>query len=97
MTRHAGEVLQDHTRRQDGEFGGRRGGRTPAGHGFDVVRADGGAAVLMPAQVLQQALHRVGQVGDIEALAQRGQAEVVVGLAADVQLAAGGERIAHAG
>ena len=94
---HAGEVLQDHARWHEGDFGVRFGRRIPAGHGFDVVLADGDAAVLVPEQVLQQDLHRVGQVGNIEALAQRGQAEVVVGLAADVQLAAGGERIAHAG
>ncbi len=94
---HAGEILQDHARGHEGDFGIRLGAGLPTRHRFDVVGADGGAAVLVPEQVLQQDLHRVGQVGDVEALAERGKAEVVVGLAADVQLAAGGERIAHAG
>jgi len=62
-----------------------------------VVAADGRTPVLVPEQVLQQDLHRVGQVGDVELLSELGQAEVVVGLAGDIQLTAGGERIAHAG
>src|SRR6185437_11443810 len=89
-TGHAGEVLQDHARGHEGDFGIRFGAGLPAGDGLDVILADGDAAILVPEQVLQQDLHRVGQVGDVEALAQLGQAEVVVGLAADVQLAAGG-------
>ncbi|MNV28377.1 hypothetical protein D3C71_1195660 [compost metagenome] len=93
---HAGEVLQHHACGHEGDFGVGLCAGLPAGDGLDVILADGDAAILVPEQVLQQDLHRVGQVGDVEALAQLGQAEVVVGLAADVQLAAGGERIAHA-
>ena len=41
---HTSEVLQDHARRHEGDFGVRFGRRIPAGHGFDVVLADGDAA-----------------------------------------------------
>src|SRR3546814_14625996 len=67
----------------------------PLGHGLDVRLADRGAAVLVAQQVLQQDLHRIGQAGDVELLAQLGQAGVGVGLAVDVQFGAGGEGIAH--
>src|SRR3546814_13973264 len=38
---------------------------------------------------------RIGQAGDVELLAQLGQACVGVGLAVDVEAGAGGEGIAH--
>src|SRR3546814_6742067 len=50
---------------------------------------------LVRSQVLQQDLHRIGQAGDVELLAQLGQACVGVGLAVDVEAGAGGEGIAH--
>src|SRR3546814_3980863 len=62
----------------------------------DVCSSDlRGAAVLVAQQVLQQDLHRIGQAGDVELLAQLGQACVGVGLAVDVEAGAGGEGIAH--
>src|SRR3546814_18744971 len=61
----------------------------------DVCSSDlRGAAVLVAQQVLQQDLHRIGQAGDVELLAQLGQACVGVGLAVDVEAGAGGEGIA---
>ncbi len=92
---HAGEILQHHPCRHEGDLGVRFGLRVPGGHGLDVLWADRLPPILVAEQVLQQDLHRVGQVRDVEALAQPGQAAVRVGLVADGELAAGGERIAH--
>ena len=66
--RHAGEVLHQHPRRLEGDLDARLGGRVPAGDRLDVVGADRDA-VLEPQHVLEQDLDRVGQAGDVEALA----------------------------
>ena len=91
---HAGEVLQDHARGHEGDLGIRFGLGVPAGNRLDVRRQHV-HPVLVPEQVLQQDLHRIGQAGQVEALAQAGQAGIGVGLAGDLELAAGGEGIAH--
>ena len=49
----------------------------------------------IPSELVIDHSVQVDVFGKPEALAQRGQAEVIVALAADVQLAAGGERITH--
>ncbi|MCW0415190.1 hypothetical protein NB689_000944 [Xanthomonas sacchari] len=94
---HAGEVLQHHARRHEGDLGVGFGLGIPLGHCLDVVLAHGHAAVFVAQQVFQQDLQRVGQAGDIEALGELGQAVVGVALAVDLERGAGGKGIAHHG
>ena len=75
---HAGEVLQDHARRREGDLLGGLGLGVPPGDLQDVVLGDR-AVALGPQQVLEQDLQRVGQPGNLgEPLrGQRRQAEVL--------------------
>ena len=87
--RHAGEILHQHARRAEGDLAVALLGGQPGGHGADVVDADR-AAVFAAQQVLQQHLQREGQARDVgeAVLLGLGQAEIVVGLAADGERAA---------
>src|SRR5690606_9560323 len=80
----------------EGVLGLRLGRRVPVRHRLDVPGLDR-HAVLMAQEVLQQDLHREREPGDVEALAQPGQAGVGVGLAVDLERGAGGEGIGHGG
>src|SRR5690606_25955251 len=64
---------------------------------LDVLAAHGHPAVLVPEQVLQQDLHGVGEVGQVEVATEPRQAGVGVGPPVDLQAVAGGERIGHGG
>ena len=92
---HAGEVLQHHARRHEGDLGVGLGGGVPAGDGLDVLLADRDSAVLAAQQVLEQDLHRVRETRQVEALAELRQAVERVGAPVDGQLVAGGEGVAH--
>ena len=93
---HAGEVLQHHARRHEGDFGVRFLLRVPVRHCLDRFLGDRDA-VLAAQQVLEQDLHREGQAGEVVALAELGEAVDGVGLAVDDQLVAGGEGVGHEG
>ena len=95
--RHAGEVLQHHAGRHEGDLGVGLGGGLPRCNRFDVVRSDRHPAVLAAQQVLQQDLHAEGQAGQVEALSELRQAEIGIRRAIDVELRAGGEGVGHWG
>ena len=93
--RHAGEVLQQHARRHEGDLvvGLALGSQAPA---LDVGFLDG-AAVFEPQQVLQQDAQRVGQPRRIDpGLRQRGQAVNLVFAGSNFQGRASAKRIRHA-
>ena len=62
--RHAGEVLQQHAGRREGDLALGVLGRIPAGEGGDVVLLDVGA-VLHAEEVFEQDAQRVRQLGDL--------------------------------
>jgi hypothetical protein len=62
--RDAGEVLEHHAGRREGDLVLGLAARLPAREGLDVRRADV-AAVGVAEQVLEQDLERVGQAGDV--------------------------------
>ena len=68
--RHAGEVLQDHARRREGDLLRRVGVRVPGRERLDVLAAHGDA-VLVAQEVLEQDLQRERQPGDVVALLER--------------------------
>ena len=76
--RHAGEVLHQHAGRAVGDLdAGLALVGQPAGDGLDVVLGDR-AAVLVAQQVLEQHLHRIGQLGDAGQAVLLGLDEVVI-------------------
>ncbi len=83
---HAGEILHQHARRAEGDLAIRGPLLQPAGDGLDVVGGDG-AAVFVAEQILEQDFQRVGQAGNpLEpVLLGRLQAEIDIGLAADLE------------
>ena len=85
--RNAGEILHQHAGRAIGDLdaGGALVGQ-PAGDRLDRFLGDG-AAVLVAQQVLQQHLHRIGQLGDAGEAVLLGLDEVVI----DIFRAAHGE------
>ena len=90
----AGEVLQQHARRREGDLLLRAGTDIPAGQRLDVVRVDE-PRVLAAQQVLEQDLQRVRQPRDVgeTGLLERRQAEDVEGVATDRDRRACVERI----
>ena len=92
--RHAGEVLQQHARRHERDFGIRLLLRIPVGDGLDFLRRHLDA-VLVTQQVFQQDLHRERQPLQVEALAQPGQAGKGVLLAVDIEGVAYGKSVFH--
>ena len=92
--RHASEVLQHDACRHEGDFRVRLLVRIPVGHRFDVFRQHA-HSVFVPEQVFQENFQRVGQLAQVIALAECGQAEVGVLLAMDLKLPAGGEGVMH--
>ena len=90
----AGEVLQDHARRHEGDLGIRFGLGIPVGDRADALVGDIDA-VFVAQQVLQQDLHRIRQLAQIEALAKLGQARIAVGLAVDLEGIVGRKAVFH--
>ena len=93
--RHAGQILHQHARRQEGDLALRGLVLQPLREGLDVVDRDR-AAVLEPHQILQQHLHREGQARDIAEpgrLCRRFEAEIIVILAADGEGTTGFQQI----
>src|SRR3546814_9114705 len=87
--RHAGEVLQQNAGRAIGDLAVGTPVLQPLAEGANVVRRHA-AAVLEAQQVLQQHLHGIGQARNVAELrGGRLQTVVAVGLAADLEVAAG--------
>ncbi len=84
--RHAGEILHQHPRRAECDFMLELALLQPLRDRDDVVLLDG-AAVFVAQQVLQQHLHRIGELGDSlqTVLLGGGQAVIDVGLGADLE------------
>ncbi len=91
--RHAREVLHDDARRRECDLALRQLARIRIREGEDVGTGHA-AAVLVPQQVLEQDLQRVGETPD-RVPGERVECEVVVALAADGELAAGFEAVLH--
>jgi hypothetical protein len=92
---HAGEVLQQHARRVEGDFGVRIRLGVPGEHLLDVLALHH-AAVLVAQQVLEQDLQREGEAGDRGVvLAHLGEAVEVVRGRADLELALALETVRH--
>ena len=94
---HAGEILHQHARRAILDLAGRGAGLLPVDQRLDVLDGDGDA-VLEAEQILEQHLHREGQLVDIaELLGGLGEGVIGVGLAADVEGGAGAECVLAGG
>src|SRR6185437_13674073 len=92
--RHAGEILEQHACRHEGDFGIRFLLRIPVGDRLDFLRGDVDT-VFVAQQVFQQDLHRVRQPLQVEALAQFGQAGEGVLPAIDLEGVAYGKGVFH--
>ena len=94
---HAGEILHQDARRAILDLAGRSCALLPVDQRLDVVDGDG-LAVLEAEQILEQHLHREGQLVDIAELGGGlGEGEIGVGLAADLERGAGAERVVAGG
>ena len=84
--RHAGEILHQHARRAEGDLMLQLALLQPFDDRDDVVLLDR-AAVLVAQQVLEQHLHRIGQLRNSlqTILLGRGQAVIDIGLGADLE------------
>ena len=91
---HAGEVLHQHARRTKSNFTGGSSLGRPFRQRADVVGAHR-LSVLVPQQIFEQDLQRIGQLGNAfqAVLFRRRQAEIDIGLAARRQRAAGFESV----
>ena len=92
--RHAGEILHQHARRPEGDLAIALLRRQPGGHGADIVGADR-PFVLAAQKVFEEHPEREGQPRDVgeTVLLGLGQAEIIIGLAADGEGAARFESI----
>ena len=92
--RHAGEILHQHARRSDVDLLDRPAAvLQPVGEGSDVALLDGGA-VLMAHEILEQDAQREGQAAEVtDLLLDRLEAEIRIGLGADLQRLAGLEAV----
>ncbi|CAB4872705.1 unannotated protein [freshwater metagenome] len=90
--RHAGEVLEHHARRGEGDLRAGLRLRVPRGERLDVVRRHG-AVALRAQEVLQQDLQRIRQPGNVEALLERVEAEDLIRPVADLKVGPGTEAV----
>jgi hypothetical protein len=90
----AGEILQEHPRRAEGDLAVRRLFRRPVRERPDVVRRDRGA-VLVAQEIFEEDLDGEGEAGDLSdaALFERLQAKDSEGVSADGLARTGSERV----
>ena len=92
--RHAGEVLHQDPRRAEGDLLVRAALAEPGDQRLELLGRDG-APVLVAQQVLEQHLQRIGQARDVAELGAGGlQREILVGGAADLELATDAQAVA---